>query len=113
MNAVGPENFSPLEEGKFLPDRNKVLSPASSPQSSPQLVTSEIASESSIMNFFEAMKLALENKSVRRLNWTDPAIVVRIVNERLMIYLPEDKLFHPLTVTSGDMFGKDWVVVAD
>ena len=109
MNTVGPENFSPLEEGKFLPDRNK----ASSPQSSPQLATSEIASESSIMNFFEAMKLALENKSVRRLNWTDPAIVVRIVNERLMIYLPEDKLFHPLTVTSGDMLGKDWVIVAD
>ena len=111
MNAdLGPKNFSPLDS-KLLPDRLEARPEASSPQSSPQPATPEIVSESSIMNFFEAMKLVLEGRSVRRLDWTNPAVIVRTVDEKLMIYLPGDKLFHPLTVNTGDMNGKDWIVV--
>lgn len=63
------------------------------------------------MNFTEAFEALVTGKKVRRLDWEDQNIYVKMVNEQVMIYTPSDKMMHPLVVSLGDIEGIDWVVV--
>lgn len=62
------------------------------------------------MDFPRAMRSVMGGKSVTKLEWGKPEIHVCMFDNKLVIY-KEDGQYHPLIVTSGDLFGKDWVIV--
>jgi hypothetical protein len=62
------------------------------------------------MNFEEIISWLVDGKKLRREIWPDDGTHICMVNEKLSIYKPEDKLYHPLTVSAGDLSGNDWVV---
>jgi hypothetical protein len=64
------------------------------------------------MNFTEALEALVTGKKVRRMEWDDPNIYVKMMDEKIIIYTPSDKMIHPLVVSLGDIEGIDWVVVA-
>ena len=61
-------------------------------------------------NFSECLKLLLEDKSCRRLDWKDKRIHISIRDSQLMIWKVEDSRYHPLILSVGDIEGRDWVV---
>ena len=65
------------------------------------------------MDFGEAMQEVLKGRHVRRLEWEDRNARLALINEQLMIFEPEDKMFHPLIISSGDLAGTDWVVTEE
>jgi len=65
------------------------------------------------MSFGDAMKEALEGKYVRRLEWEDKNARLVIIDEKLMVYRSDDKKFHPLIVSSGDIAGDDWIITEE
>lgn len=65
------------------------------------------------MTFVGALNKLLKGSKVRRLDWKDEGIYLIIDGSSLMIYLTKDNLLHPLTVSTGDILGKDWVVVEE
>ena len=104
MNTI-PENFSEVDQAKFSPTK----------PTSPLPVTDVDQVLSDPMTFSEAINVVLQGGVVRRLEWTDSKVVVRIIGDTLAIFLNEDKdnPYDPLIVTTGDMLGKDWVRVLE
>ena len=76
------------------------------PQTSPTPIKKD-----GTMTFGVALEKLMLGERCRRLSWEDEAIYILIRDERLMIWLTEDKRAHPLTVSVGDITGTDWVVV--
>ena len=66
-----------------------------------------------IMGFGSAMAEVLKDKRVRRQEWEDKDVYLCLVQEQLMIYKTEDKLYHPLIITAGDIAGTDWEVIKE
>lgn len=66
--------------------------------------------ETKTLNFAEAMEALLDDKKVRRQEWPEDGTYLFIKNEQVTIFKPEDKLFHPLIISSGDILGTDWVI---
>lgn len=64
-----------------------------------------------LMTFAKALERAINGARIRRLTWEDRRIYVAISNNKLVIYRPDTKQIHPLTVTIGDIIATDWVVV--
>jgi len=62
-------------------------------------------------DFGEAMRFVSQGYHVRRLEWEDERIMVALIEDKLMIFLPEDGKFHPFIVNAGDLYGNDWVIV--
>ena len=102
MNTV-PENFSEADQAKFSPTK----------PTSPLPVTDVDQVLSDPMTFAEAMDVVLQGEVVRRLEWPEPAPIVKIIDEKLVILLAEDRPYDYLVVSTGDMLGKDWVRVLD
>ena len=65
------------------------------------------------MDIGNAFRHLLDGKEVRRLDWEDEKVRLKIINEKLMIFDLEDELWHPLIVSSGDIAGTDWVIVKE
>ena len=61
--------------------------------------------------FAEIVDCLLDGDKVRRQEWEDDETYIVIREEKLMIFKPEDKKFHPLIVSIGDLLGLDWIVV--
>lgn len=76
------------------------------PQQSPT-VTEKEPVDPNAMSFPDAMRIVADGGAVTKLEWKDSQVVVQLMNEKLMIRL--DGVFHPLTVSYGDMAGVDWV----
>ena len=63
------------------------------------------------MDFTSIIHELVDGKNVRRLEWEDKDIFLTIEDEKLMIFLTNDKKLHPLIVSLGDIVGEDLVVV--
>ncbi len=61
------------------------------------------------IDFPEAIKAITDGKVVTKLEWDNPDIQVKVVNEKVMIKL--EGTWHPLTVSLGDLNGNDWLVL--
>ena len=62
-------------------------------------------------NFYDVLrKVFEENVSATRQEWNMPHVYIKMHNSKLCIY-NEDKIFHPLIVTDGDIAGTDWVLI--
>ncbi len=64
------------------------------------------------MTFVSCLDKLILGERCRRVSWEDKRIYITMKDEKLMIFGTADKLLHPLTVSAGDIDGKDWVVVA-
>lgn len=62
------------------------------------------------MLFEEIVTGLIEGNKFRRTAWPEDETHIKIVNEKLSIFKSDDKLYHPLTVSIGDLSGDDWVV---
>ena len=62
------------------------------------------------LTFSKALDELMAGKKVRRLDWADGNIHLKVVDEKLSIFLA-DKQYHPLIVSIGDLIADDWVVV--
>jgi hypothetical protein len=69
-----------------------------------------IDAQKGAMDFALCVEALLLGKKMRRLEWKAKDYIV-INDEKLMIFKPDDKRLHPLTVSTGDMMARDWVVV--
>ena len=67
--------------------------------------------QTKIISFAEAMDALLDGKKVRRQEWPDDGTYLVMRDEKVMIFKLEDKRLHPLTISSGDILGTDWVVI--
>ena len=63
------------------------------------------------MTFASCLDKLILGERCRRTSWEDRAIYITMKDEKLMIFSTGDKLLHPLTVSAGDIDGKDWVIV--
>ena len=70
----------------------------------------EYATPMTTMPFPQALKRVTEGFHIRRLEWPDENEYLAIHDEQLMIYLANDKLLHPLIVSTGDIVATDWVL---
>ncbi len=86
------------------------MPPRQKTQFSPLPKTSPKKESDKTFDFYEALAHVAAGKSITKLEWKDESIFLKLVDGRLCIY-KEDKLFHPLIVTDGDMIGLDWVVI--
>ncbi len=107
MSTV-PENFSDSDRAMFSP----------TPPTSPPSVTSpggtgQVLSNLTLMTFAEAMDIVLQGGVVRRLEWKEPEVIVKIIDEKLVILLAEDRPYDYLIVSRGDLLGEDWVRVSE
>ena len=65
----------------------------------------------SLMSFSKALDRLVEGYDVRRMEWDDKETYFTMRDEKLMIYKPESKQFHPLILTVADITATDWVVI--
>lgn len=78
---------------------------------SPQVGRILIEDEAGQMVFASAMREALNGKRVRRLTWENKGVYLAMESEQLMIFKTEDRMFHPLIVSAGDITATDWIVL--
>lgn len=81
-----------------------------------QEITSPVRSPQSVkvngtMTFSSCLEKLILGERCRRLSWENEEIYVTMKDEKLMIFLIEDKKLHPLTISAGDIEGTDWVLV--
>ena len=62
------------------------------------------------MGFSKAIHELLHGKKLRREEWEDKGVYLKMVDEKLSIYKTESKQFHPLIVSTGDMIADEWVI---
>ena len=60
--------------------------------------------------FRHCVEFLLSGRRMRRQEWPDDGTYVTMRDEKLMIFKPETKTFHPLILSTGDMSGEDWIV---
>ena len=65
------------------------------------------------MDFGSALDEVIKGKKVRRLSWEDPKEYLAILDVQLLIFRSEDQMLHPLTVSTGDITGNDWIVLPE
>lgn len=65
------------------------------------------------MSFGDALNEILKGRHIRRLEWEDKAARLALIDEKLMVFRLDDKMFHPLIVSFGDIAAKDWVVAEE
>ncbi len=62
------------------------------------------------MEFADIIDDLLECDRFHRLEWPQDGTYICIRDDKLMIFKPEDKTFHPLILSVGDRMGDDWEV---
>lgn len=84
---------------------------AQSPQVSPVNVTGK--SLTPRMGFSQALQELVAGKRVARVEWVEYGHkhYLQMKDEKIMIWLSQDRRLHPLTVSLGDIEGLDWIVV--
>ena len=75
------------------------------------LQTSPLIKKDGTMTFASCLEKLILGERCRRLTWDD-GWYITIKDDKVMIFRIDDKLLHPLTVSVGDIDGKDWIVVA-
>lgn len=63
-----------------------------------------------VLNFGQAMQAVTEGLRVTRAEWGDRSVYLCMLNATLMIHLANGTL-NTLTVSEGDILGKDYSVV--
>jgi hypothetical protein len=110
-----PENFSEQQKQKTSPtsfidkerkEYRKAPYRRGEPIESPGNTTTAVG-----MTFDQAMERLILGHTFRRLSWPDTAIIVRFIEEQLVIYCLPDCLWHPLILRLDDVTGADWVEV--
>ncbi len=61
------------------------------------------------MRFKDIFQVLLEGRQLRRQAWPDDGAHIAIVDEKVMIWRPDDKSYHPLILSVGDIKNNDWV----
>ncbi|MHC4748334.1 MAG: Thoeris anti-defense Tad2 family protein [Planctomycetota bacterium] len=69
-----------------------------------------IEGRSEEMDFYKALKVVADGGKVTKVEWENKDIFLKMKNEKLMIKTDDD-MFHPLTVSSADIAGDDWVQI--
>lgn len=67
-----------------------------------------------VMNFANCLQFLVSvvpAPKFRRLEWPDDGKYVTMLKEQVVIYHPEDKQFHPLIISPGDILGEDWIMI--
>ena len=64
-------------------------------------------------SFAEVIDNLLAGRKIRRQEWPNDGTYLVIQDEKLMIFKPEDNQLHPLTISTGDLLGTDWIVIGD
>lgn len=78
-------------------------------QSSPQ--PKQAASKKPVsLSFFDGLKQVCAGKKITKMEWKSGHYLV-LMDERLKIYNPDQKIFQDLIVSYADMIGTDWIVV--
>ena len=70
------------------------------------------------MNFYDAIRQAIEGKKIQRISWPTPdygvmsdlSVKGKGLGE-LMIYTSKDGKLHKWIINDGDINGEDWVIV--
>lgn len=62
------------------------------------------------LTFAQCLEQLILGKTYRRLSWEDEQIYIIIRDGQLMIWRTDDKRFHPLIVSVGDIEGVDWIL---
>jgi len=64
------------------------------------------------MDFFDALRAVMQGACITKLEWNNPQIygVLDISKELLMIHKDDGK-FYTWTISSGDLYGEDWVSI--
>lgn len=62
------------------------------------------------MEFADIIEDLLEGHRFRRFEWPQDGSYICIRDEKMMIFKAEDKMLHPLILSSGDLLGDDWEV---
>jgi hypothetical protein len=83
--------------------KKEIASSPLPPKKKPEVPTGE-------MSFPDAMKMVIEGCKVRRSDWPDESEYVFVQDGFLRIHRPDGK-FYNLTVSDGDLFATDWVVI--
>jgi len=58
--------------------------------------------------FAAALNQMLQGRTARREGWENQEIFLAIKDDFLVIYDPQDKEWHPLIVSVGDIVADDW-----
>lgn len=77
---------------------------------SPKMSPAPVKKDGS-MTFGACIEKLMLGERCRRMSWEDEGVYIVIQDEKLMIYLTSDKRLHPLTISTGDITGTDWVIV--
>ncbi len=96
-----PENFSEQNHKETSP--TSPVHVHQEPIESPGNTTTAVG-----MTFNQAMLVLLRGGVVYRASWPEPAVVVKFIEEQLVIYGVPDDLWHPLIVRVDDVIGTDW-----
>lgn len=64
------------------------------------------------MTFAESLEELLKGNKIKREDWEDDGTHLMMVDNVIHIMLPEDRKYHPLKVSSGDIMGTDWEVLS-
>ncbi len=65
------------------------------------------------LTFTKCLDHLLDGRKLRRNEWPDDGTYIVMKDEKIMVFRPDDKQLHPLTVSTGDITGKDWVVFTE
>lgn len=65
-----------------------------------------------VMDFPAAIKKVIDGQKITRLEWKNKKYYGVLHNQFLMLHKPDSKL-HAWTISEGDLWGKDWIVIGD
>ena len=83
------------------------------PNRSPTVTQLHQKDRPATMNFATALEQMVDGKRVRRLEWEDEGVYLVFDKEMLAIFKTEDRVLHPLLVSTGDVVAEDWVIVRE
>lgn len=61
-----------------------------------------------LYDFPTALRAVGEGRTIRKLEWADASIIVRLIDGYLMILLPDGP--RAFTIRDGDLLGRDWYI---
>lgn len=62
------------------------------------------------MDFGKMTNILTQGKQLKRAIWPNDGTHIALKDEKLVIWKSDDKLYHPLIVSLGDLTGTDWEV---
>lgn len=62
------------------------------------------------MDFTKCLELVLIGRKMRRTEWPDDGTYIVMIDDKVMIFTPEDGMVHPLIVSREDILATDWAM---